>query len=144
MNRTIKLGASLACARGDPAGVLLATESVRATGLLGVGGHPGIFTWRALEADALTRVGRLDDAGKVIGLEATTVRQWGAHEDLGDMLLLQSSLARLQGQLAEAQQLAERAVGEQRRSNSLMSLSLALAECSLISTHMGNSGSALR
>jgi DNA-binding CsgD family transcriptional regulator len=55
-------GASLAWARGDLAGVLLATESVRATGLLGVGGHPGIFTWRAIEVDALIGLGRLDDA----------------------------------------------------------------------------------
>jgi DNA-binding CsgD family transcriptional regulator len=55
-------GASLALAGGDLAGVLLATEPVRATGVLGVGGRPGIFNWRALEADALIGLGRLDDA----------------------------------------------------------------------------------
>ena len=55
-------GASLAHARGDLAGVLLATEPVRATGLLDVGGRPGIFNWRAIEADALIGLGRLDDA----------------------------------------------------------------------------------
>ena len=54
--------ASLASARGDLAGVLRATEPVRATGLLGVGGRPGIFNWRAIEADALIGLGRLDDA----------------------------------------------------------------------------------
>jgi DNA-binding CsgD family transcriptional regulator len=54
--------ASLALARGDLAGVLLATEPVRATGLLGVAGRPGMFNWRAMEADALTGLGRLDDA----------------------------------------------------------------------------------
>jgi ATP/maltotriose-dependent transcriptional regulator MalT len=54
--------ASLAFAGGDLAGVLLATEPVRATGALGVGGRPGIFNWRAMEADALTGLGRLDDA----------------------------------------------------------------------------------
>jgi DNA-binding CsgD family transcriptional regulator len=32
-------------------GVLHATEPVRATSLLGVGGRPGIFNWRAIEAE---------------------------------------------------------------------------------------------
>jgi DNA-binding CsgD family transcriptional regulator len=54
--------ASLAFARGDLAGVLAATEPVRATGLLGAGGRPGIFNWRGIEADALIGLGRLDDA----------------------------------------------------------------------------------
>jgi DNA-binding CsgD family transcriptional regulator len=56
-------GASLASARGDLPGVLAATEPVRATGLLGAGGGPGIFNWRPIEADALIGLGRLDDAG---------------------------------------------------------------------------------
>ena len=43
-------------------GYFVATEPVRATGLLGVGGRPGIFNWRAIEADALIGLGRLDDA----------------------------------------------------------------------------------
>ena len=55
-------GACLASARGDLAGVLAATEPVRATRLLDVGGCPGIFNWRAIEADALIGLGRLDDA----------------------------------------------------------------------------------
>jgi DNA-binding CsgD family transcriptional regulator/tetratricopeptide (TPR) repeat protein len=55
-------GAWLAFARGDLAGVLAATEPVRATRLLGTGGLPGIFNWRAIEADALIGLGRLDDA----------------------------------------------------------------------------------
>jgi ATP/maltotriose-dependent transcriptional regulator MalT len=54
--------AALAHARGDLAGVLRATEPVHATGLVEAGGRPGIFNWRALEADALTGLGRLDDA----------------------------------------------------------------------------------
>ena len=49
---------SLASARGDLAGVLRATEQVRATGLLDVGGCPGIFNWRAMEAAALADLGR--------------------------------------------------------------------------------------
>jgi ATP/maltotriose-dependent transcriptional regulator MalT len=59
-------GASLAYARGDLAGVLLATEPVRATGLLDVGGRPGIFNWRAIEADALIGLGRLEDAETIL------------------------------------------------------------------------------
>ena len=55
-------GACLASARGDLAGVLAATEPVRATRLLDVGGRPGIVNWRAIEADALIGLGRLDDA----------------------------------------------------------------------------------
>jgi DNA-binding CsgD family transcriptional regulator len=55
-------GACLALTRGDLAGVLAATEPVRATGLLEAGGRPGIFNWRAMEADALTGLGRFDDA----------------------------------------------------------------------------------
>ena len=60
-------GAALASARGDLAGVLLATEPVRATGLLDAGGRPGIFNWRAIEADALIGLGRLDDAEAALG-----------------------------------------------------------------------------
>jgi ATP/maltotriose-dependent transcriptional regulator MalT len=54
--------AALAYARGDLAGVLRAIEPVRATGLVDAGGRPGIFNWRAIEADALIGLGRLDDA----------------------------------------------------------------------------------
>ena len=54
--------AVLAAARGDLLGVLVATEPVHATDFLGVGGCPGIFNWRAMEADALIGLGRLDDA----------------------------------------------------------------------------------
>jgi DNA-binding CsgD family transcriptional regulator len=55
-------GASLASAQGDLAGVLVTTERVRGTRRLGVGGCPGIFNWRAMEADALIGLGRLDEA----------------------------------------------------------------------------------
>jgi DNA-binding CsgD family transcriptional regulator len=55
-------GAALASARGDHAGVLAATEPIRATNRLEVGGRPGVFNWRAIEVDALIGLGRLDDA----------------------------------------------------------------------------------
>jgi ATP/maltotriose-dependent transcriptional regulator MalT len=57
---------SLASARGDPTGVLVATEPLRATGLLGFGGCPGIFNWRAMEVAALIDLGRLDEAGAAL------------------------------------------------------------------------------
>jgi DNA-binding CsgD family transcriptional regulator len=60
-------GAALATARGDLTGVLAAVEPVRATGLLGAGGAPGIFNWRPIEADALIGLGRLDDARIALG-----------------------------------------------------------------------------
>ena len=66
---------ALASARGDLDGVLRATEPVRATGLLGVGGRPGMFNWRAIEADALIGLGRLDDADAALDdLEAAIPR----------------------------------------------------------------------
>jgi len=88
-------GASLASARGDLPAVLLATEPVRATGLLGVGGQPGIFNWRAIEADALIRLGRLDDAGAALSeFEAAVPRDGLASAAL--------ALARCRGSLAVA------------------------------------------
>jgi DNA-binding winged helix-turn-helix (wHTH) protein/tetratricopeptide (TPR) repeat protein len=89
-------------------------------------------------AELYIGMGRLSDADKVIQLEAATAQQSGAHEDLGDMLLMQSALARLKGQLSQAQELGERAVTEQRRTNNRMSLSLALAELSSIRIALGN------
>ena len=59
---TAVAGASLAATRDDWLGVLWATEAVRAAGPIEVGGRPGIFNWRAMEADALIRLGRLDEA----------------------------------------------------------------------------------
>jgi DNA-binding CsgD family transcriptional regulator len=88
-------GASLALARGDLAGVLLATEPVRATGLLGVGGRPGLFNWRAMEAGALTGLGRLDDAEVALGEFEDAIPAAGlASADL--------ALARCRGNLAVA------------------------------------------
>ena len=72
-------GVSLASARGDLAGVLLATEPVRATGLLGVGGCPGIFNWRAMEADALIGLGRLDDAEAAVDEFEAAIPELGWH-----------------------------------------------------------------
>jgi DNA-binding CsgD family transcriptional regulator len=95
-------GASLASARGDLAGVLLATEPVRATGLLGVGGLPGMFNWRAIEADALTGLGRLDDAESVLSEFENAIPAAG----LASAAL---ALARCRGNLAAARGHADEA-----------------------------------
>jgi DNA-binding CsgD family transcriptional regulator len=88
-------GASLALARGDLAGVFLATEPVRATGLLGVGGCPGIFNWRAIEADALIGLGRLDDA-------ETALSEFESAIPAGGLASAALALARCRGNLAAA------------------------------------------
>ncbi len=88
-------GACLASARGDLIGVLAAIEPVRATRLLGVGGCPGIFNWRALEADALISLGRLDDAETALSEFEDAIPDGGlASADL--------ALARCRGNLAVA------------------------------------------
>jgi DNA-binding CsgD family transcriptional regulator len=88
-------GASLASARGDPAGVLLATEPVRATGVASVGGQPGIFNWRAFEADALIGLGRLGDA-------ETALTEFEAAIPLAGLASATMALARCHGNLAAA------------------------------------------
>jgi hypothetical protein len=85
--------AALAAARGDLAGVLLATEPVRATGLLDAGGRPGLLNWRAIEADALTGLGRLDDA-------ETALREFEAAIPPAGLASAALALARCQGNLA--------------------------------------------
>jgi DNA-binding CsgD family transcriptional regulator len=92
--------AALAHARGDLAGVLRATEPVRATGLVEAGGRPGIFNWRALEADALTGLGRLDDAeARLDEFEAAIPRARLGSAGLASAAL---ALARARGNLAVA------------------------------------------
>ncbi|MGD0246157.1 MAG: AAA family ATPase [Streptosporangiaceae bacterium] len=95
-------GASLAAARGDLAGVLAATEPMRATGLLDAGGAPGIFNWRAIEADALIGLGRLDDA-------AIALREFEAAIPGAGLASASLALARCRGNLALASGLAAQA-----------------------------------
>jgi DNA-binding CsgD family transcriptional regulator len=96
-------GASLAFARGDLAGVLLATEPVRATGRLGVGGHPGIFDWRGFEADALIGLGRLDDAEAALGHFENAIPAYGLASAALTIARCRGNLARASGQAAEAE-----------------------------------------
>jgi DNA-binding CsgD family transcriptional regulator len=88
-------GAALGSARGDWLAVLGATESVRATKLDSVGGCPGIFNWRPLEADALISLRRLDDA-------AAALLAFESSMPDGGLASAALSLARCQGNLAFA------------------------------------------
>jgi len=88
-------GAALGYARGDWPAVIAATESVRATKLDVVGGRPGIFNWRALEVDALVRLGRLVDTQTAVLAFESSIPDAG----LASAAL---SLARCEGNLAAA------------------------------------------
>ena len=85
---------------------------MRATGLLGVGGRPGIFNWRAIEADALIGLGRLDDAEAALSeFEAAIPRTGLASAAL--------ALARCRGNLAVASGHAAQAEAAFTRAHSL-------------------------
>jgi DNA-binding CsgD family transcriptional regulator len=86
---------SLALARGDLDEVLLATESVRATGLVGAGGCPGIFNWRAMEAAAFIGLGRLDEA-------EAALREYGKAIPAAGLVSAELALTRCWGNLASA------------------------------------------
>ncbi len=103
---------SLASARGDLAGVLRATEQVRATGLLDVGGCPGIFNWRAMEAAALTDLGRLDEA-------AAALQEFDAAIPRSGLASATFMLSRCSGTLASARGDTARAEVEFARAHSM-------------------------
>jgi DNA-binding winged helix-turn-helix (wHTH) protein/tetratricopeptide (TPR) repeat protein len=84
----------------------------------------------------LTR-GSLKEAERLLRFEETTIQQAGAHEDSGDMLLLQAALARLRGQLDRAQQLTERGVAEVRRTGDPQTVTAGLAQRSSLYTAEG-------
>ena len=88
-------------------------------------------------AELYISIGRLSDADHLLQFAATAIEQTGAHEDLGDMLLLQSMLARSRGQLDTAAQFANRAVDELRRTAGPVPLTDALAIRSSIHTARG-------
>jgi DNA-binding CsgD family transcriptional regulator len=102
-------GAALASARGDLVGVLVATEPVRATGLLGVGGCPGIFNWRAIEADALIGLGRLDDAETALNDFEAAIPESGLASANLALTRLRGNLSAARGQAMQAEGLFARA-----------------------------------
>jgi DNA-binding winged helix-turn-helix (wHTH) protein/tetratricopeptide (TPR) repeat protein len=95
-------------------------------------------------AELYIGTGRLTDAETVIRLMAASAQQSGAHEDLGEMLVLQAILARLRGQLDRAEELCTRAVTELRRTASPLDLRLGLAEMSSVYTAKGKLAEAER
>jgi DNA-binding CsgD family transcriptional regulator len=95
--------ASLASARGDPNGVLLATEPVRASRLLEVGGRPGIFNWRAIEADALIELGRLDDVETALNEFESAIPESGLASAALMLARCRGNLAVKQGRATEAE-----------------------------------------
>ena len=106
---------SLASARVYPVGVLAATQPVRSTGLLGVGGCPGIFNWRATEADALIGLGRLDDADAALDDFEDAIPQTG-------LASAAMALARCRGNLAVARGNATQAEEQFAYAHSMESL----------------------
>jgi DNA-binding CsgD family transcriptional regulator len=96
-------GASLAIARGDLVGVLMATEPVRASRLLGVGGCPGIFNWRGIEADALVGLGRLDDAASALDEFEAAIPRTGLTSALLTLARCRGNLAVARGHAAQAE-----------------------------------------
>jgi DNA-binding CsgD family transcriptional regulator len=101
--------ASFATARMDPAGVLAAIEPVRARGMLEVGGLPGMFNWRAFEADALIGLGRFEEAKRSLD-EFEGVVPGGALPSAAMALSrCRGNLAVATGDAARAQMMFERA-----------------------------------
>jgi ATP/maltotriose-dependent transcriptional regulator MalT len=94
--------ASLASARDDPAGVLVATEHVRAPGMLEVGGLPGMFNWRALEADALIRLERFVEAKTALDEFEAAVPPSGLNSAVLALARCRGNLAVATGDLAQA------------------------------------------
>ena len=87
-----RAGAELALARGDLEGVLSATSAARSLGRDGV---LGVFDWRSFEVEALTGLGRLDEAELAVEeLEAAIPSSGLASASM--------AVARLRGNLAVA------------------------------------------
>jgi DNA-binding CsgD family transcriptional regulator len=102
---TAVAGASLATARGDWLGVLLTTEPVRAGGFADVGGRPGIFNWRAMEADALINLGRLNEATLALHEFEAAVPQGGLASAALALARCRANLAVAAGDTTEAEEM---------------------------------------
>jgi tetratricopeptide (TPR) repeat protein len=93
---------------------------------------------RNVLAEFYIGMGRLADAEQIIQAANATVEKLGAHEDLGEILRLEASLARSKGELDRAQQLGEHAAAELRRTKNPEILSVALADLSSVHTAKGD------
>jgi len=88
------------------------------------------------------RMGRRSEVAKVVDEAYSEARKANARADLGEVLQLRASLARLDGRLDEAKELAEKAIAEFRVTKSVEMLTLTLAELSSIATARGDLQSA--
>jgi DNA-binding CsgD family transcriptional regulator/tetratricopeptide (TPR) repeat protein len=71
-----RASACVAYARGDPSGVLAAVEPLLEIGECDGAYEPGVVPWRDLHAEALIRLGRLDEAEAVlVALEARSAQR---------------------------------------------------------------------
>ncbi len=111
-------GVALASARGDLVGILAATEPVRASNRLGVGGLPGVFNWRSSEIDALIGLGRLGEA-------EVALRQFEQAMPEPNPQSASLALARCQGNLAAA-------TGDPSGADAAFARGHAMAEATLI------------
>jgi ATP/maltotriose-dependent transcriptional regulator MalT len=81
----------------------MATEPVRATRLLDVGGCPGIFNWRGIEADALVGLGRLDEAATALDEFEAAIPRTGLASATLMLARCRGNLAVARGQAAQAE-----------------------------------------
>ena len=88
-------------------------------------------------AELYLTMGSLKDAERLLQFEETTIEQAGAHEDSGDMLMLEAALARLRGQLDRARQLADHGVTELRRTGDPSVVTAGLSQRSSLYTAEG-------
>ena len=102
-------GTSLAFARGDWTGVIDAAEPVRPPGVLDVGGLPGMFNWRALEADALIGLDRLDDAKIALDEFEAAIPPGGLASAALALARCRGNLAVATGDVTQASSMFERA-----------------------------------
>jgi DNA-binding winged helix-turn-helix (wHTH) protein/tetratricopeptide (TPR) repeat protein len=89
-------------------------------------------------AELYLRLGRLSDAARTAEEALSEAHKTNAREDIGELYLVQSSLARLHGRLDIAQELGEKAIAELRASNSSGILAVALAAVSSTLTARGD------
>jgi ATP/maltotriose-dependent transcriptional regulator MalT len=89
--------------------VLAATEHVRAHGMLEVGGLPGMFNWRSLEADALIRLERLGEAKTALDEFEAAVPPSGLHSAALALARCRGNLAVATGSSAQAEEMFGRA-----------------------------------
>jgi DNA-binding CsgD family transcriptional regulator len=123
---------SLAAARADFEGVLEATESLRATGLLDVGGRPGMFNWRPTEADAMIFLGALRDA-------ESAIQDFEAAIPSSGLPSARLAIARCRGNLATARHDATRAQAEFASAHAASRTILMPFEQALLNLHSGRS-----